>query len=192
MNTMTHHTFALKRLLGPALLLFALLCMGLPALGQPPAAESTEATQVEQQATQTEPQDLVTRHTPPMPEFLNDNLVPIVAILSVFGVPPVAILLFALLVFRHREKQQRLMNERLQRFLEAGQPIPEELLKIGAVEAGPAQHLNWGLTLLGLGLGLGICLGLMTSWEIASLALIPVGIGIAKLISWKMAKPQPA
>lgn len=182
-------TSPLKRLLGPTLLAFALMFIVLPVLGQPP--EEAEITAAETTEAATPPaRDPVIIPSPPMPEFLNDNLVPIVAILSVFGVPPIAILLLALLVFRHREKQQQLMNERLQRFLEAGQPIPEELLKSGTAQAGPAQHLNLGLTLLGLGIGLGIFLGLLTSWEIASLALIPVGMGIAKLISWKVASRQ--
>ena len=63
---------------------------------------------------------------------------------------------------------------------------------MGAVGPGPPQQLNWGLTRLGLGLGLGIFLGLITDWKIASLARIPVALGIAKLISWKMATRQQA
>lgn len=193
----TPFTGLLKRLLGPALLAFALVFTVLPVLGQPPPEAEITETESTAAAENTEAADQTGRGpvilpAAPMPEFLNDNLVPIVAIVSVFGVPPIAILLLALLVFRHREKQQQLINERLQRFLEAGQPIPEQLLKSGTAEAGPAQLLNQGLVLLGLGIGLGIFLGLLTGWEIASLALIPIGIGIARLISWKMATRQPA
>jgi hypothetical protein len=165
------------------LLALALMFVVLPALGQAPEPESAQA---------------VAQSTPDVdafiPDFVNDSMgdtfIPALAIIMVFGAPPLLILLLALLVFRHREKQQQLMNERLQRFLEAGQPIPEELLKSGVVEASPAQLLNRGLTLLGLGIGLGIFLGLMMSWKAASLALIPIGMGIAKLISWKLSAPK--
>lgn len=179
MNTIASQP--VRRLLVLVLLALALLSMVLPVMGQPPepapAPESGE--------------ELAEFWQSQVPGNIDDNLIPIVAILSVFGIPPVAILLLALLFFRYREKQQRLYNDRLQRFLEAGQPIPEELLKNEVQENTPTQHLNTGMTWLGLGIGLGIFLGLMAGWEVASLALIPIGLGIAKLISWKLSSRSP-
>lgn len=179
MNTIA--TQPVRRYLVLVLLALALLSVVLPVMGQPPEPETVPESADE----------LAEFWQSQVPVDIDDDVVPIVAILSVFGIPPVAILLLALLFFRYREKQQRLYNERLQRFLEAGQPIPEELLKNEIKESSPTQYLNKGLTWLGLGIGLGIFLGLMAGWEVASLALIPIGIGIAKVVSWKVASRLP-
>ena len=161
---------SLRRCLVLGLLAVALV---LPVMAQPPSPESGE--------------ELAEFWQQQVPVELDEIIIPVVAILSVFGIPPVAILLLALLVFRYREKQQRLYNERLQRFLEAGQPIPEELLKNEVKESTPTQYLSRGMTWLGLGIGLGIFLGLMVGWKVASLALVPIGIAIARLVSWRVA-----
>lgn len=161
-----------------ALLLVMLVCLALPLLGQPaePGIGAAEATEFQQFFGDS--------------GFLGDNLIPVLAILMSFGMPPLTIILLAVFIFRYKERQQRLYNERLQRFLEAGQPIPEELLRAEVSESSPAQHLNRGLTLLGLGIGLALCLGVLAGWKLASIALIPIAVGIAKLISWKMASRQ--
>lgn len=181
MNTIT--TPSVRRYLVLMLLALALLGVVLPVVGQPPESGSEPEPE--------SAEELAEFWQSQVPVDIDDNLVPVVAILSVFAIPPVAILLLALLFFRYREKQQRLYNERLQRFLEAGQPIPEELLQNEVKESTPTQYLNRGMTWLGLGIGLGIFLGLMAGWEVASLALVPIGLGIAKLVSWKLAARLP-
>lgn len=117
-------------------------------------------------------------------------LVPVVAILSVFGVPAVAVVLVAYFVIRHRERRAQLLNERIQRFLEAGQPIPENLMQDGGNRTTPEQHQQQGLLLLGLGIGLMVFLTLVASLPVGSLGLVFIGVGVAKLIIWKMAARQ--
>jgi len=161
----------------PLLLAFALIFVVLPALGQSPSQEEAEL------GLRAAPQALIAQ--------MSELIIPVLAIVMVFGMPALTVILLAVYIFRHKERQMRLYNERLQRFLEAGQPIPESLLKAEVTTATPVQHLNIGLILLGLGIGLAICLGVLVSWKFATIGLIPFAIGVGKMISWKMAARQP-
>ncbi len=114
--------------------------------------------------------------------------IPIIAILMVFGAPALTVILVALFVFRHRERRQQLLNERIQKFLENGQPVPENLMEDGS--STPNGHLNQGLILLGAGIGLTVFLSLMTGFVIGSLGLILIGVGVAKILIWKLAERQ--
>ncbi len=114
--------------------------------------------------------------------------IPIVAILMVFGAPALTVILVALFVFRHRERRQQLLNERIQKFLENGQPVPENLMEDGSPT--PNGHLNQGLILLGAGIGLTVFLSLMNGFVIGSLGLILIGVGVAKILIWKLAERQ--
>ncbi len=114
--------------------------------------------------------------------------IPIIAILMVFGAPALTVILVALFVFRHRERRQQLLNERIQKFLENGQPVPENLMEDAL--PSPARNLNQGLILLGAGIGLTVFLSLMTGFVIGSLGLILIGVGVAKILIWKLAERQ--
>lgn len=124
------------------------------------------------------------------PHMTGGDAVPIIALLMVFGAPAVTIVLVALFVFRHRERRQQLLNERIQKFLENGQPVPENLMEESSPT--PARHLNQGLVLLGAGAGLTLFLTLMNGFAIGSLGLILVGVGLAKVLIWKLAETRAA
>lgn len=118
-------------------------------------------------------------------------VLPIVGILMVFGAPAVTITLIAYFVFRHRERRQQLLNERVQRFLDAGQQVPESLMQVTVEQpTSPMQHLQHGILLLGLGIGLTVFLTLFESFAVGSLGLVFVGLGVAKIIIWKFASRQ--
>lgn len=114
------------------------------------------------------------------------GLVPIVAILMVFGAPALTVILVALFVFRHRERRQQLLNDRIQKFLENGQPVPENLMMEGDGSPAPQRHLNQGLVFLGAGIGLTVFLSLLSGFAVGSLGLVLVGIGVAKVLIWKL------
>lgn len=118
--------------------------------------------------------------------------IPIVGILMVFGAPALTVILVALFVFRHRERRQQLLNDRIQKFLESGQPVPENLLADSEPVATPERHLNQGLMCLGAGLGLTVFLTLMNGFAIGSLGLILIGIGLAKVLIWKLSVDKAA
>lgn len=112
--------------------------------------------------------------------------IPIVGMLMVFGAPALTVILVALFVFRHRERRQQLLNDRIQKFLENGQPVPENLMTDVDTTATPARHLNQGLLFLGAGIGLMVFLTLMNGFAIGSLGLIPIGVGLAKVLIWHL------
>jgi hypothetical protein len=104
-------------------------------------------------------------------------LIPLVAIISVFGMP--VALLALLLYFRHR--RTRMMHETMRAMLEKGVPIPPELfadgktsLNIPSVSA--RNDLRNGLILIGAGVSIIILAG--------KIGLIPLFIGVAMLIAW--------
>jgi len=130
----------------------------------------------------------------PMPaglEQMESIIIPVVAILMVFGAPALTVILVGYFVLRYRERRQGLINERIQKFLEAGQPVPENLLEDSQVQASPDRHLHQGLMLLGFGIGLSIFLSLFMNFALGSVGLVFVGLGLAKVLIWKLsAEPE--
>ena len=111
-------------------------------------------------------------------------LIPIVAMVAVFGSPVAILGLF--FYFRHR--RNRMMHETLRAMIEKGVPIPPELLAGGgaalanAANAGLLQNndLRYGLIFVALGIGLFVLVG---KW-----GLIPLLIGAAMIVAWLIGK----
>ncbi len=111
---------------------------------------------------------------------LMGSLLPIFALLMVFGMPVAIVALFVAL--RHR--RNRMLHETLRAMVEKGVPIPPELLSGGGAalasvsNSAPQGHrdLRWGLVLIALGAGLYVLVG--------KVGLIPLFIGVALLVVW--------
>ena len=111
-------------------------------------------------------------------------LLPIISVLTVFGAP-VAIIAF-FLYFRHR--RNRMLHETLRTMVEKGVPIPPELiLGRGLPLAGGRGYADFrnGLILIGLGVGV-LLLGKAAGFS--RLGIIPLFIGIARIIAWLIGK----
>lgn len=113
------------------------------------------------------------------------NLVPILGIIFVFGMPVmiVAIALYA----QHRKRRQR--NELIASFVENDREIPESLLEDNAVQSDKS-HMSRGLVLTGTGLGIALALGLFLNLKFAAFGAIPLFIGLAHLGIWKLQKGE--
>jgi len=109
------------------------------------------------------------------------------AIVLIFGTP--IMLVAAFLYAGHRKR--RLASDMAGRFLANGQPVPPEVWRGLAGDATPRSNLHKGMIMLGLGLGVFLCFWLIGSPEAAYLGLIPLFIGIAQLLIWKLEKPEP-
>ncbi len=110
---------------------------------------------------------------------MNDfPLVPLFAIVSVFGAP--VLVVFLLLRFNLRRQSQQ--QETIRMFLEAGQAVPEALI------TKPLRRDNEDRTrgILGIALGLGIaaCFLNLDSWDGWGFGAIPFFIGVGYLLSW--------
>ena len=112
-------------------------------------------------------------------------MVTITAILFTLGSP---ILIVALLLFfSYRKRKQR--AQLVEKFLDAGKDVPPEVLASFADNGDSGNNLQSGLKLCGIGMGIFLFFGLMIDWGIASVGLIPLCIGIARLLIWKLDKP---
>ena len=86
---------------------------------------------------------------------------------------------------RLRVKRQQQLHETIRLMIEKGQPIPPELLNPSGNRPPPSRDLRSGLVLVGVGLGLAVLLFVKHS-EVWPVALIPLFMGIALLIAWKI------
>lgn len=116
---------------------------------------------------------------------MEDLLIPIFGIVFVFG-SPVVIVALALAAYN---RKRALMHETINKMVDSGQPVPADM--IAAFEANkPGNHLKAGALLLATGLGLAFFLTVLTGPKIASVAALPLFLGVAFLILHKLDKPS--
>ena len=109
-------------------------------------------------------------------------LVSIVAIISTLGMP--FIIIGLILFYKHRKRRQR--DLLISKFIDAGKDVPVEILQGNSESGTPKGNLQRGVMLTGIGIGLYLFLGLLIGWDIASVALIPLFIGLARIVIWKL------
>jgi len=109
-------------------------------------------------------------------------LVSVVAILSTLGMP--FIIIGLILFYKHRKRRQR--DLLISKFIDAGKDIPVEILQGSDGSDEPQGNFQHGIMLTGIGIGLLLFLGILVGWDVASVALIPLFIGLARLLIWKL------
>lgn len=114
-----------------------------------------------------------------------DWLVPVVAVLAVFGTP----ILIVWLVTRNSYRKKQLLMDNINRMVAEGRDIPPELLDAMEGES-PRNMKDRGFTLIAVGLALFIWLTAAAGAEVGSLGLIPLFIGVARYINWKLDNRQ--
>jgi hypothetical protein len=114
----------------------------------------------------------------------------IVAIIGVFGLP--LFLLIAILYYKHRKRMVKAAL--IKDYIAAGKDVPTEVLTVinGAEPDAPADSFQSAVRSITLGMGLILFLGIAVSWELAAVGLIPLFIGIGKLIVWRMNRDSSA
>ena len=110
-------------------------------------------------------------------------LVPIVAIISVFGLP--LLLVIVLLGSSHRKRKQKM--ELVNLYIANDKDLPEHV--INAFDSGGASNsLRSGLVLVGVGIGLTAA---FSDHGVANFGLIPLFLGLARLIYWYIEERTP-
>ncbi len=104
----------------------------------------------------------------------------IIAIICVFGLP--VLIVGLVLFFRYRDNQN--LYQIVNNMVDKGMEIPTHLLQL-QIKKAPRSDLHKGLILISLGLGIACFLKIQggDGW---SLGIIPLFIGIAYLIIWKL------
>ncbi len=109
-------------------------------------------------------------------------MIALTAILFTFGTP--IMIIAAVLYSSYRKK--RLMHETIDQYVTSGKDIPDEVLKGLQKEVTPKNNLHRGLVMSGVGLGIFACFAVIGSLEAAAIGLIPLFIGLAQLLIWKL------
>jgi hypothetical protein len=117
---------------------------------------------------------------------IGKTLIAALSILLIFGTP--IMLVAAVLYAGHRKR--RLARDMASEFLANGQPVPAEVWQGLAGGTSSRSNLHKGMIMLGAGVGIFVCFWLIGSMKAAYLGLIPLFIGIAQLLIWKLEKPQ--
>jgi cadmium resistance protein CadD (predicted permease) len=109
-------------------------------------------------------------------------LIGITAITLIFGSP--LLIVAAVLYANYRKK--RLVHDTINQYVSSGKDVPAEVMSSLQAEVTPKSSLRKGLVLTGAGLGIIACFVVMGETEAAALGLIPLFIGLAQLLIWKL------
>jgi len=128
-----------------------------------------------------------------------DVIVPVVAMLLLFGGPILLLIVLAVLHYRAKARRQQNINTNIEKLLAEGRDIPLEMLlgeevvtKTPVVRAGVVSYprddntLQKGLRNIGLGTGWLLFLTIMFNIKIGSFGFIFIGLGLSQLIIWKL------
>jgi hypothetical protein len=115
-------------------------------------------------------------------------LIPILGIIGVFFAPMLAIIIIAVLAFRHRDRKQQRNHETIRQMIEKGMQIPPNI-SFGETSES-ALPLNKGLKYMGVGAGLIVFFIVMGMKGLAGIGAIPLFVGLAYLATWYFEKKQ--
>ncbi|WP_111641600.1 DUF6249 domain-containing protein [Marinimicrobium alkaliphilum] len=118
-----------------------------------------------------------------------DGSVPFIAyfaIFMIFGAPLVALVLVVYFLLRSRRERLRLQKETIQQFLEAGQPVPQQVLDQQTPKGPSDSQQSSAIHFIGWGVGLALALGLVGGIKWASIGMLFLAVGIAKLVALKL------
>ncbi len=132
-----------------------------------------------------------------------DTIIPIVAMLLLFGGPVLLVIVLALLHYRSKVRRQKNINMNIDKLLAAGRDIPVELLlgeetpmiktqvkgETIVYERNDAL-LEKGVKNVCVGIGLLIFLTIFIGIKLGSCAFILIGLGISRLIIWKLSQTK--
>lgn len=108
-------------------------------------------------------------------------LIALVAISFTLGLPVIILLL--VLIFRQKKRRQ--MLDLAQTYVNSETPMPAHVMAEFGANMSSNQRLRSGLTLTCVGLALALMLGILAEPEVAAVGLIPVGLGVSRLLFWR-------
>ncbi|MGH1372241.1 MAG: DUF6249 domain-containing protein [Cellvibrionaceae bacterium] len=110
----------------------------------------------------------------------------ILAVTLIFGGP----IMVVGIVLYSRYRRRKLLHESMNKLIENGREIPDNLFNEIEGTTDHDQSLRKGMTSTGLGIALAISLSLIADPKVGSLGLIPLMIGLAHLFIWKINNNQ--
>ena len=105
-----------------------------------------------------------------------------VAIVALFSAPVLIVGLVSINNYRRR----KLLHDNINKLIEQGRDLPPALLEHFERSPNRRNDLEKGVKYIALGLGIGISLALISTLSMGSLGLIPLFMGLAHLLIWKL------
>lgn len=116
-----------------------------------------------------------------------ESLAGVLAILLIFGGP---VLIVAIVSHNNRRKRQ-MVHETIDRVIAQGKDVPVELLDALDKPRNGKSPLARGSVNIAIGVALGAMLFALAGPDVATIGLIPLCIGLAQLLVWKLEnRPQ--
>lgn len=117
-------------------------------------------------------------------------LIPILAILFIFGGPIILLILVLVLFFGSRRRRQRDINNNIDKLLAAGRDIPIELLRGDEPKtADDTGNQAKGIRNICLGAGWLVFLTIAFDIEIGAVGFIWIGLGLSQVLIWYLNRP---
>ena len=109
----------------------------------------------------------------------------IMAVSFTLGLPVIVIAI--ILYYKHRKRRQR--DAVIEKFINSGKDVPAELLASWELHPDESDsRLHQGIKLIAVSLGLCLFLHFSVGTDVALIAAIPLFLGIARLIIWKISQ----
>lgn len=115
-------------------------------------------------------------------ESVGEIIIGILAITLIFGGPIIVVAI----VLYSRYRRRQLLHESMNKLIDSGREIPDNLFNEIEGSSDHDESLRKGMTSTGLGIALAISLSLIADPKVGSLGLIPLMIGLAHLLIWKV------
>ena len=115
-------------------------------------------------------------------ESVGEIIIGILAITLIFGGP----IMVVGIVLYSRYRRRQLLHESMNKLIDSGREIPDNLFNEIEGTNDHDESLRKGMTSTGLGIALAISLSLIADPKVGSLGLIPLMIGLAHLLIWKV------
>lgn len=121
-------------------------------------------------------------------EKIQTTLIPVVAIVFVFGVPAIALFLIVLLGLRYKLKMQKDRYSVVEKAIESGRELPDAFFEepLSKKPTYNKKRLSMALTLITLGVGI-LFFGLVAENKyVWAFSVIPILIGLGQLLVYKI------
>jgi hypothetical protein len=115
----------------------------------------------------------------------SDIIPGVVAIVLLFGGPVVIV---AIISFNNRRKRQ-LVHQTIDKIIEQGRDVPVELLDALDKGKNGKSALARGTVNIAIGVAICVWLYMISGIDVATIGLIPLCIGIAQIVVWKLERP---
>lgn len=112
----------------------------------------------------------------------HEFMIATLAITLIFGTP----ILVVIAVLYAGYRKRRLVQETISQYLASGKEVPPEILESIHGAEPKKNYLQKGFVMVGAGIGIFLCFAIMGEISIGSLGLIPLFIGLAQLLIWKL------